>query len=508
MLKKENLDFTDYNTPNLSKEKEPNVGESAFIQKLDQSIKQLDDSYQEIIPPNYLTTQESLIKKEISSSQERLTIFHGGPMRWEEKYQITDGWLTPIEYVFISPQGQEISVIFHLLSINCHSGEDFSEAQLQINLASDDDLKLKTDDHDYLALRNTIMTGKNQKVAILRPSFNGSLAFPLIHSCADLGSAGITNEIVANGIKKITAELGLSIESNDYTLGEKINRSLNKQKIKNPTLICQKEQLELLVGEQKEINTENGIYYLVEIINKSSQSENNKNVWLYYKIYSAKPLADIDKDDFVTLRIDSGCDMGMNYFDQGCDCHDQLIQALKKIRLNDGLIVHLPTQDGRGYGTNTKCLTEGLKWGTDVISKQATPQGPMKTTKAAEAVFGEGRHDIRTYRHAFIALSELGLKKVALISDNNQKVWSAGRVFGVENVKRVDTNTIAHSIKNEDDPLGIAHMLLKLAQDPSYAGLNAELLDNYLNYAGIIYDGADDLDAKLAKIEKFIQQNE
>ncbi|MFA6527213.1 MAG: hypothetical protein WCT20_02200, partial [Candidatus Babeliales bacterium] len=53
----------------------------------------------------------------------------------------------------------------------------------------------------------------------------------------------------------------------------------------------------------------------------------------------------------VTLRIDSGCLTGQLFNDRTCECKAQLELAMKDIsEIGEGLVICIPTQDGRGMG--------------------------------------------------------------------------------------------------------------------------------------------------------------
>lgn len=58
------------------------------------------------------------------------------------------------------------------------------------------------------------------------------------------------------------------------------------------------------------------------------------------------------------IRLDSGCEPGQRFYDRTCDCRKQFVIALKDLQQYDhGLILHMPTQDGRGRGTGHHLAT-------------------------------------------------------------------------------------------------------------------------------------------------------
>jgi 3,4-dihydroxy 2-butanone 4-phosphate synthase / GTP cyclohydrolase II len=142
--------------------------------------------------------------------------------------------------------------------------------------------------------------------------------------------------------------------------------------------------------------------------------------WKYYELYTPRPIQDISTKNLL-VRIDSGCDIGQIYNDNGCDCREQLHSTLRELQhVNDGVIIHIPGQDGRGFGAATKMETEGLKRGIRVITNQRDLR-PMDTVAAAQQLLGRD-FDIRTYEGAGKILNELGVDSIRLNTDNRLKV--------------------------------------------------------------------------------------
>jgi len=58
------------------------------------------------------------------------------------------------------------------------------------------------------------------------------------------------------------------------------------------------------------------------------------------------------------VRTDSGCITGQVFHDITCDCRQQLHQAMMEVTTRgEGVIVHIPGQDGRGMGLDFKLAT-------------------------------------------------------------------------------------------------------------------------------------------------------
>ena len=145
--------------------------------------------------------------------------------------------------------------------------------------------------------------------------------------------------------------------------------------------------------------------------------------WFYYELITCNPLTFPLSSERLSknlqIRVDSGCDSGMIYDDAGCDCHSQLLDALELIKKNDGMVVHCPTQDGRGYGFNIKMETEAHKRGIPVVFNAENPK-PTGTLSVAKNLLGE-TYDIRDFQSIGVILAELGFQNVTMITDNKNK---------------------------------------------------------------------------------------
>lgn len=489
-IEKQAVTTENYSNTNDSEQKEQLARMPSFIESLSQALAKTDQRYRERLPQNYLSVQEKLIKAEIIKDRERLTVFHGGPLKWDQE-QIDDAWLIPLEYAFLNENNELIELNFHLLAIGCQRGEELAGVPTIINLATEDELKLQSasdERGDFLIACK--QRGRPQ--VILRPSINGSLAFPKVSTSLDLNTPAMTPELISGAMELITDHFQLKRPDSDYLARGK--EFLDKQKFHQ-----ERETEDFKFSQEKILATEDGPVFVTEVICQ----EKNTTAWKSYKLYSCQSLAEIEKTEQINLRIDSGCEIGMNYHDGGCDCHQQLLSALKVMRTNGGVIVHLAPQDGRGYGLNTKMQTEGMKWGIDVITKK--PIEKMKTTDAAKQLLGEN-YDIRSYRTAAIILQELGFEKFRAWTDNQKKLQALRKILGEDNITQVFTDSISKAIKGKADPQGIAQMILKLAVDHKYSGLKDEAIDAFLRYAQIDFQAEESSSKKLDKIIVFLGQ--
>lgn len=144
-----------------------------------------------------------------------------------------------------------------------------------------------------------------------------------------------------------------------------------------------------------------------------------------WKKYSVIVAADLDSATLnpvfdnkhpLILRIDSGCETGQVFGDITCECSEQLHLAMETIAENgEGLIVHIPRQDGRGKDLPFKLAT---LWLQDELG--------MDTVESANFLTHNGSIDIRTYSGV------IGILKFFCICDG----WSVN--LATNNPKKAD----------------------------------------------------------------------
>ncbi len=122
------------------------------------------------------------------------------------------------------------------------------------------------------------------------------------------------------------------------------------------------------------------------------------------------------------VRVHSECWTGEVLRSRKCDCREQLDHALRAIAAaGRGVVVYL-RQEGRGIGLGNKIRAYALQeQGHDTVD--------------ANRMLGF-EDDARTYDVAAAMLADLGVKRVALLTNNPRKVDGL-RAHGVEVVERV-----------------------------------------------------------------------
>ncbi|MEI7720285.1 MAG: GTP cyclohydrolase II [bacterium] len=152
----------------------------------------------------------------------------------------------------------------------------------------------------------------------------------------------------------------------------------------------------------------------------------NFNIRVYADVQGKETIAlcteKLDTSAPVLVRIHSECMTGDTFGSLQCDCGEQLEKSLEEInKSGNGILIYL-RQEGRGIG-----LFEKIK------SYQLQDKG--YDTFEANLLLGH-RPDERTYEKAKIALTDLGVKRIRLLTNNPSKVSEIAKL-GIEVVERV-----------------------------------------------------------------------
>jgi len=129
----------------------------------------------------------------------------------------------------------------------------------------------------------------------------------------------------------------------------------------------------------------------------------------------------LDPSHAILVRLHSECMTGDLFGSRQCDCGEQLSTALKLIQRQGGVLVYL-RQEGRGIGLFEK-----------IRSYQLQRKG--FDTFEANVLLGH-RPDERTYEKAKMALDDLRIKRIRLLTNNPSKVSEIAKL-GVSVVERV-----------------------------------------------------------------------
>lgn len=139
--------------------------------------------------------------------------------------------------------------------------------------------------------------------------------------------------------------------------------------------------------------------------------------------------------DGVLCRVHSECWTGETLGSLKCDCREQLDSALDAIvAAGRGVVVYL-RQEGRGIGLGNK------------IRAYALQEHGADTVEANEAIGFAA--DLRSYELAAAILADLGVRSVALMTNNTDKLRGLEEA-GVRVVRRVPHWVGAHNEHNHD----------------------------------------------------------
>lgn len=325
---------------------------------------------------------------------------------------------TPNRSVWMSPaevDDGENYTYFQLLYVNTRPEDAIGNPDIDTYLLDIDEtsFKLANESHSSHRALNHLLSGDEPKL-LIRWCKNGMAYFPravtphnnrevaLGHLDTLTSSLGVRNTEVAMSLSKVSDKQPLDLPHNDH----------------------------ISISHARSYDFEGTDIYTYGLIL-------DDDPWKYYDIFTPQPLDSLEKSDLL-VRLDSGCDIGQIYNDKGCDCREQLHTALTDMLvIGQGMVIHVPGQDGRGYGAATKMETEGLKRGIPVATN-VDDLAPMDTITAARHLFGD-RYDIRTYDGAGRILAAMGISSVILQTDNRLK--AEGLTQGGIAVRRKPTNT-------------------------------------------------------------------
>ncbi|MEI6690997.1 MAG: hypothetical protein WCL07_04615 [bacterium] len=400
--------------------------------------------------PNVSPAIFEILRQLVLYETEDLTIFHGGKLDLGDSVA-GEHWLMPVA-VHMNEEGDrpiQLHAILSNIEFMNQTIDKPSEINFQVSLATETEMKLLAMKQEEVDLYNILTEGSSERRIIVRPVTMGNIAYPMITTPRDLP----VQSVIRGAIQKFAAFFGIDardrIPRDIGRLYDEIRPEIRPRDFNWPEegIVDRLKNFQIL--EPIVVATPKGNVFVYNVYPKD-------DVWGMYQIMSFEPITELRKRKAVTVRPDSGCESGMLYHDDGCECHLQFLDALDIAQRDGGFVLHFPTQDGRGYGTALKMETELLKQGRR-SAMFPTNFSRHSTIDAAKAVFGRSQWDIRRYYYPGLLMYELGFKNVLVYTDNVQKIaelthGSSSRV----NFTRIGTNAAAKSMNNPDLALHIS----------------------------------------------------
>jgi GTP cyclohydrolase II len=152
------------------------------------------------------------------------------------------------------------------------------------------------------------------------------------------------------------------------------------------------------------------------------------------KEHLAVVVGDVEEAEDLLVRVHSECLTGEVLHSLKCDCRDQLDLALERIQaVGNGAVLYL-RQEGRGIGLGNK------------IRAYAKQDEGLDTVDANLALGFED--DQRGYHVAADMLRDLGVRSVALMTNNPRKVQGLEK-DGIKVTRREPHEVEAHDLNRE-----------------------------------------------------------
>lgn len=375
---------------------------------------------------HFSLVHSAIIEKLLFFKHGAFKVFYGGPVDREAQRGVR--WVMPA--VFEDEQ-YKTRAVYEIAFVNC-DWRDAQEAEILFIDVLDINIKLKNLLSPDYAIFSLLLAGayKDGKYIVVRSSDIANVYYP------DIFISSGQNSKKESDKQEIVEFLYTHFKT--HRNFKNIYESCHNEEFafENDTLIAYK-PIKVLVNLSGRLSP----FIVEKVIQKN-------DVWkVYYIISKEKKNGDQLLPDSVLLRIDSGCVSGQIYDDDSCDCLDQLHDALAQMAKDecyDGIIIHVPTHDGRGFGTAPKAETEIYKRGG---KGRIHETNALDTVAAAQLLYGiENCYDLRSFDGVGQLLASKGISNVILLTDNVEKVNTL-KNCGIE-VSRLKTETNKASCMN------------------------------------------------------------
>jgi GTP cyclohydrolase II len=381
------------------------------------------------IPQEYPRVKENLI----IFKDDRLKVYNGGPV---EKKNGGVQWIVPV--VFENEKFKPRAV-YEISFVNCIP-EDASGLKVFYIEVSDIDAKFKNQLNDNYQIFSSLLSGdydRSRKYVVIRKADVSMVTFPDAY-VEELQEH--KDEISPDrDIRRI-----LSFLRHKYRVQSQVTHIKTSPSIKSDMLPLPASPNSLRQVQAQQIVFASPVKILSKIKDSLcplyvTKAFIREDPWEIYYIISKNSDLSLLRNRKIFVRVDSGCVDGQIYGDDSCDCADQLFDfALNHVTEDEGIVLHIPCHDGRGFGFAPKAETEIYKQGG---AGRIHTTNPMDTVSAAKLLYeaNDYNYDIRDYEGAASILMELGCDDIRLCTDSRKKV-NALAAAGIR-VERVPTET-------------------------------------------------------------------
>ncbi|MBM3191095.1 MAG: hypothetical protein FJZ63_00375 [Chlamydiae bacterium] len=380
---------------------------------------------------NQIGLYTTIIEKLIYYKNDRFTVFYGGP--------VTSTGVRWVMYATFEDADYETRAVYEVAFVNCNL-EDARGAKVLFVDIPDINIKFKNELSDDYRVFRRLYSGEysSGKYIVVRAADVAMPYYPNIYLSLLKGEKRKQDQVeITQFLHKHYKTRKSSTLFYVSSFKEEIDKRTDEEVSTKPI------HLQISLDGKKED------FYLVQKVFL-------KDPWKLYYLVTNSPdgLISREKASDFFVRIDSGCASGQIYDDDSCDCLDQLHNALASLRKTQGMIIHIPAQDGRGYGSALKAETEIYKRGGKGRVRETTP---LDTIAAARYLYRFATIDLRTYDGIAYLLKSLGYDRIILATDNRLKCQALNH-HGIE-VSRRPTYSIKKSCEE--------HLAAKKC-DPSY----------------------------------------